>query len=263
MISILILIGSSTSLYIYLVKKTRINKKYLFIDNVIVIIISSALLLMLNHYVTTHKVFSYVIIPLITTGIAFVLTMIRFWRTPKRNVIAGNNEIVSPADGNVIYVKKIPKGQVPVSIKKGLKANLTEITKNQLIKNESWIIGINMTLFDVHKNCSPVSGKIIYNQHFQGVFLSLKDPESLLKNERNTLVIETGEKELFCVIQTASKRVRRIDSYVEVGQAINKGDWIGMIRFGSQVDLIIPAHYEVIVSTGDQVYSKTSIIAKK
>ena len=63
------------------------------------------------------------------------------------------------------------------------------------------------------------------------------------------------------IVQTASKLVRRIDSYVNEGDAITRGTWFGMIRFGSQVDLIIPATCEVAVNLGDQIYAMKTVIA--
>jgi phosphatidylserine decarboxylase len=120
-----------------------------------------------------------------------------------------------------------------------------------------------MTPFDVHKNCAPVSGRIVLNKHINGEFLSLKHPEAILRNERNTLVIQTENNEYFGIIQTASKLVRRIDSYVKENDQITQGKWFGMIRFGSQVDLIIPKQYLPNVKVGQQIFAATSIIAKK
>ncbi len=119
-----------------------------------------------------------------------------------------------------------------------------------------------MTPFDVHKNCAPVEGKVTFSKHTKGSFLSLKDPRSQVQNERHTYVISNGD-ELFGVVQTASRLVRRIDSYVELNQVVSQGQWIGMIRFGSQVDLLIPSQYQVQIQIGDQVYAGQTIISRK
>jgi phosphatidylserine decarboxylase len=194
-------------------------------------------------------------------GFSFLLTMYRFWRTPSRKVLANGDDLASPADGNIIYIKSIDAGEVPISIKNGLEAKISEITETDLLNQGGWLIGINMTPFDVHKNCAPITGRIILNKHINGEFLSLKEPTALVRNERNTLVIETETGKYFGIVQTASKLVKRIDSYVKVGQEIERGDWFGMIRFGSQVDLIIPNSYTINVSLGQQVYAKTTTIA--
>jgi phosphatidylserine decarboxylase len=254
----------STVLYLYLRKKTRIRLIYLFIDNIAVIIITAGIAVVLNSFLEKSLAFiPILLVPILTVGIAFGFTMIRFWRTPKRKVKALSNEIASPADGNVIYIKEIASGEIPVSIKKGLEATLSELSGTALLNQPSWLIGINMTPFDVHKNCAPVSGRIVLNKHINGEFLSLKHPEAILRNERNTLVIQTENNEYFGIIQTASKLVRRIDSYVKENDQITQGKWFGMIRFGSQVDLIIPKQYLPNVKVGQQIFAATSIIAKK
>ena len=251
----------STLTYLYLSKKTRISLKFLYIDNLFVIFLTIVSYLIINEMISqNYQWILFVISPILVLGFAFSLTMIRFWRTPNRKVNAKNHELVPPADGNVIYIKRIDKSEVPISVKKGLKARLDEITQTDLLLTPCWLIGINMTPFDVHKNCAPIEGEIIMNKHISGKFLSLKEPKAILENERNTLVIKNGNI-IVGLVQTASKLVRRIDSYVKEGDNINKGQWFGMIRFGSQVDLIIPASFEVNVELGQQIFAKSTIIA--
>jgi len=250
----------SSCWYYYLHHKTKISKKYLFIDNIIVALLSG----LIDIFIFRQSfILVYIFIPFLVLGFSFALTMIRFWRTPKRKPSGNINDIISSADGNVIYCKKVLEGHIPVSIKNGLEASLTELTGTDILKSSFWIIGINMTPFDVHKNCAPITGEIILNKHINGEFLSLKHPEASIRNERNTLVIKNSDNEFFGIIQTASKRVRRIDSYVKEGQIINKGDWFGMIRFGSQVDMIIPEKFKPIVEIGQQIYAAKTIVAKK
>ncbi|MBE0674551.1 MAG: phosphatidylserine decarboxylase, partial [Bacteroidales bacterium] len=110
--------------------------------------------------------------------------------------------------------------------------------------------------------CAPISGKIMLNQHFNGKFLSLKDPAARNENERNTYVLVNDEVKVG-IVQIASRLVRRIDTYVKEGESVRQGDWIGMIRFGSQVDIIIPSNYLVTVEIGRQVYAAETIIAEK
>ncbi|MCG8696855.1 MAG: phosphatidylserine decarboxylase [Bacteroidales bacterium] len=251
----------STALYLYLNHKTRIDKKFVFIDNSIVILINaifSVLILELLHLEIVYLFIGYIFT---VPGFAFVITMIRFWRTPKRKVKANENELISPADGKVIYIKPIESNEVPVSIKKGIEANLNELTKTDILSTPAWLIGINMTPFDVHKNCCPIDGKVIYAKHFNGKFLSLKSPEAIVENERHTIVIHNNGVQ-YGIVQTASRLVRRIDCYVKEGEEVKKGQWFGMIRFGSQVDIIIPRNYNLDIEVGQQLYACKSIIAK-
>lgn len=256
----------STAMYLYLSWKTRMNKKFLYIDNLIVIIVSFLLSLIAFSYLFSSipKIERFFLslffggLAVITFG--YLLTMLRFWRTPKRKITAKVNEIVSPADGNVIYIKRIDANEIPISIKNGQLNELRELTKTSLLQTPCWLIGINMTPWDVHKNCSPIKGKIILNEHTTGVFLSLKKFDALTLNERNTYVIE-NECLRLGVIQIASKGVRRIDSYVKEGDNVEKGSWLGMIRFGSQVDLVLPIHVKIQITLGQQVYAVKTIIA--
>lgn len=264
-ISLALIVLVSTVMYVYLHYKTHMNWRFLYLDNLYVIALVALLYVAFNRQIgewgivaqCAWTVFCCALIP----ALGYAIMQIRFWRTPNRKINAKKGEMISPADGNVIYIKHV-KGEVPISIKNGVVARLDELTKTPLLKTPCWLVGINMTPWDVHKNCAPIDGKIILNQHTKGDFLSLKKIEALTRNERNTYVIENDEL-MVGVVQTASKGVRRIDSYVKQGERVNQGDWLGMIRFGSQVDLIIPDNYEVLVELGQQIYAKSTIIARK
>lgn len=253
----------STLLYYYLHYKTRISRKYLFQDNVVVILLSFLLsYLLLINLPADWFLLVFVINMGLVVGIAFGITMIRFWRTPNRRSDAAPDCIISPADGNVIYIEEIEAGQVPISVKGHTLAKLEELTKTNILEGPCWLIGINMTPFDVHKNCAPIPGKVILNRHFDGKFLSLKDVNALKENERQTIVFDNNGTKIG-IVQTASKLVRRIDTYVKEGDILKRGQWVGMIRFGSQVDVIIPRKYNVKVKLKDQIYAGESIIAEK
>ncbi len=257
---ILLLIFSffiSTTIYIYLHKKTKISKKFIYLDNILVGLCS----FLLTFYSFGARFISFLISALFVVLFTFTFTMIRFWRKPKRIVSVNECEIVSPADGRIIYINKIETNEVPISTKLNTKMELTEITKTNLLSAPCWQIGINMTPFDVHKNCSPIKGKVILTEYHPGKFFSLKNPLSLVQNERHTYVIQNDQIKVG-VIQIASKRVRRIDSYVKVDDQVLKGQWIGMIRFGSQVDLIVPMTCKLRISVGQQVYAVSTVLAE-
>jgi phosphatidylserine decarboxylase len=264
MVVLLLLLESvviSTLLYLYLNKKTRISLKYLYQDNVVVILLSFLLSWGLLSLLPEYAIIAFVFNAGFVGGIAFAITMIRFWRTPTRTCEACETDIISPADGNVIYVEKVEAGDVPVSVKGNTFSKLEELTKTNILAGPCWLIGINMTPFDVHKNCAPIPGKVILNQHFDGKFLSLKLGEALKENERNTMVFDNNGLKVG-IVQIASKMVKRIDTYVKEGEILNRGQWVGMIRFGSQVDVIIPRKYNVKVKVKDQIYAGETIIAE-
>jgi phosphatidylserine decarboxylase len=256
----------STLLYYYLHKKTRMNLKFMYIDNFIVATLAFLISYLCYSYIISDIgdlmwfIISLVIGGFFIVSIGYALTMYRFWRSPNRKVTASENEIVSPADGNVLYIKRIEAGETPISIKNGHLNKLEELTKTSLLENPCWLIGINMTPWDVHKNCSPIDGIITLNKYARGKFLSLKLFESLTENERNTYVIENNKLKVG-IVQIASKGVRRINSYVQQGSTVKRGDWLGMIRFGSQVDVILPYNCNVKIKAGQQIYAIKTVIA--
>jgi len=190
------------------------------------------------------------------------LLLWRFHRDPERIPPEDHNAIVSPADGRVIYVKKIEDGEIPFSEKKGRKFSLGDFVHSKVFSNEGYLIGIMMSYLDVHVNRAPIGGKISLLKHIKGLFISLKKKEAVVQNERVFSVIDNG---LFKVgiVQIASRLVRKIVPYVREGQEIQRGERIGMIRFGSQVDLILPdlPSLHITISTGEEVKAGISILA--
>jgi len=186
----------------------------------------------------------------------------RFYRDPERTPPGNENAILSPADGKVIYVKKIEKGKIPFSEKNGEKFSLKEYIQADALWNEGHLIGIEMTVLDVHVNRAPITGKIRLITHIKGKFLSMKKKDAVIQNERALIIIENKNLKLG-VVQIATRLVRRIVSYIQEGQEVKRGERIGMIKFGSQVDVILP-DYSVIkihVRSGQKVMAGASIIA--
>ncbi len=199
------------------------------------------------------------ILLLIALSIAFF-----FYRDPERNSPQREGVIVSPADGKVLYVKEIRNGEVPFSKKKGRKFKLEELTKVDFLKNTmAYQIGIGMNFLNVHVNRAPISGQVVFLKHIPGKFLSLKREEAVLVNERVTISIENSTFKV-AVVQIASRLVRRIVPYVREGQRVSRGERIGIIKFGSQVDLLLPElpGLKICVKPGDEVIAGVSIVAE-
>ncbi|MBN2415897.1 phosphatidylserine decarboxylase [bacterium] len=196
-------------------------------------------------------------------GVLLITAMlINFFRDPERRDPDDPDALVSPADGTVIYVKRIEGGAVPVSEKKGRSFPLTELVETELLGKTALLVGIEMSIVNVHVNRAPAAGTVIHLQHIPGAFLSLRHEEAPFRNERCTTVIDTGSC-LIGVVQIASRLVRRIVSYVRAGDTVGRGQRIGMIRFGSQVDVVIPdnAGMTVAVKPGDTVTAGETRIA--
>ena len=128
--------------------------------------------------------------------------------------------------------------------------NLSDILKNEIDTSLDYIlIGIQMSFFDVHYQRSPIEGIIYDKKYIPGKFLDLRFSRKILEfeGERNVTYIKETDSNFFAiVIQLASNSVRRIVSYVNLNEKIKKGEKIGVIKFGSQVDLIIPADHVIL-----------------
>ncbi len=153
-----------------------------------------------------------------------------FFRDPDRTPTGDEDDAVSPADGKVISIK-----------------NRT--------------ICIFMNIHNVHVNRSPLSGTVTHIDYKPGGYIPAFNKDSYV-NERNHVVLKTEHSTLE-ITQIAGVLTRRIVSYISEGSHINRGERIGMIRFGSRVDVIIPEGYRFTVRLNDKVKAGETIIAKR
>ena len=190
------------------------------------------------------------------------ILLYRFYRDPERQPPARDDVVVSPADGEVVYVRRSAGGRVPVSSKHGRDHALDELTKTPLALQEAVVIGIALSFLDVHVNRAPIAGRVGSHRHYKGTFGSLKRPQNVLENERATTVIEGGGRQV-AVVLIASRLVRRIVTFIREGDQVACGQRIGAIRFGSQVDLVVPSRpeLEVCVDVGDRLQAGESVVA--
>lgn len=186
----------------------------------------------------------------------------RFYRDPDREPPDAADVVVSPADGEVIYIRQAVGGELPVSTKHGRSYRLDELTGCPLEAQDATVIGIAMNFLDVHVNRAPIAGRVVRRQHFPGAFGSLRLPEMTFENERATTVIENPRLQL-AVVQIASRLVRQIVGWVADGDLVALGSRIGVIRLGSQVDVVLPTRPDlsVLVSPGDKVRAAVSVLA--
>lgn len=203
-----------------------------------------------------------------------------FFRNPPRTVPVGDN-IVSPADGTVVYVKIVEPEDEVIVIKQGIAARIKDIVKQDM-DSRKVLIGIFMSPFNVHYNRAPLSGTVeqirhhppktanlhMGPMHFRTFFNQPPFYENslhILENERTVTRIRGEYKgsELSCyVVQIAGRSVSGIDSYIPEGGEVSKGEVFGMIRIGSQVDLIVPQLPDMCtkVRPGDKVKAGESIL---
>ncbi|HEY40941.1 MAG TPA: phosphatidylserine decarboxylase family protein [Dehalococcoidia bacterium] len=195
--------------------------------------------------------------------ITALIILARFYRDPERSPTVTENVILSPADGTVVYVNKVERGEDVVATKGERKFKLNEITDTDLLPNTVCLVGIDMNILNVHVNRAPIAGKTLLRKRIAGRFVSLRQQESETLNERVTTVISNG---MFSVgvVQIASRLVRRIVSYINEGDDLQIGQRIGAIVFGSQVDVAIPEleNLSIEVKPGDEVKAGISIVAR-
>ena len=222
---------------------------------------------------------------LIILMILIVLAIYIFWRTfyffrnPKRVVPEGDEIIVSPADGTVIYIKEVKKGMCPISIKKNKEIPLSKYTKFNCLENKDYyLIGVYMSVLNVHYNRAPIEGEVKLQDYIPGFNIPMFSPmvniilkrrpyeragRYLLQNARNLLWIE-GDDISVGVVQIADIWVSKIISFAKEGSHLKKGDLIGLIRMGSQVDLLLPANeVRINCELGQKVKAGESVLAYK
>ena len=253
----------STSMFIFWVAKGGFNRRFLYTDNIILVIVSSLINIGIYENIEMPLwVMTPVVCGFTVLFLFIALFFYRFFRNPTRKISGSKNDIVSPADGRIIYIKELESNQIPVTVKKKRIANISEITKTDILQQPCYLIGIAITLFDVHMNRSPIDGKIILVKHTPGTSIGLNTPESTLTNERNTTVFEREDGVKAGVVQIAARGVNRCIVIPKEGENVERGSIFGKIRWGSQTDLIIPRNCEIMVREGEQVHAGSTIIGK-
>lgn len=174
-------------------------------------------------------------------GLAGFLFFSYFFRDPERPIPPGPEVMVSPADGKVILTDEVP--QAPY------------------LNGPARRIAVFMNLFDVHVNRAPAAGAVTLARHREGCFKAAFREDACTLNEQLALVLEEDGRRLL-VVQIAGLLARRIVSYVQEGQRLEKGERLGMICFGSRVDLYLPPTAQILVKAGDRVRAGSSIVAR-
>jgi phosphatidylserine decarboxylase len=164
-----------------------------------------------------------------------------FFRDPERDIPLEPGVVVAPADGKVVFAD--------------------EVQEDRYLQSPARRVAIFMNVFDVHVNRAPVAGTVAVAQHRDGCFKAAWREDACTLNEQMALILEAEGRPVL-VVQIAGLLARRIVSYVKPGQHLEKGERLGMICFGSRVDLYLPPEAEILVKVGDRVKAGSSIIAK-
>ena len=179
-------------------------------------------------------------IPLAALGILLALFSVWFFRNPDRTPPSGAGVVVSPADGRIVYAGESPPGRYALVAGKR--------------------VSIFMSPFDVHVNRAPVTGRVASVRYHKGAFHVASVDKASLMNEQNGVEIVTPGGRTVTYVQIAGMLARRIVCDLKEGDAVRQGQRVGMIRFGSRVDLYLPAEVRLSVASGDRVRAGESVV---
>ena len=178
--------------------------------------------------------------------LAFVLTILALWvayffRDPERIGERGKQLVIAPADGKIVQI--------------------AVVDEPAFVQSKAQRISIFMNVFNVHVNRYPVSGTVQYVHYNKGKFINAAADKASLENEQSSVGIET-ESNRILVRQIAGLIARRIVTYSKVGEKVNQGDRMGIIRFGSRVDVFLPLGAKLRVAVGQTTVAGVTVLGE-
>jgi phosphatidylserine decarboxylase len=170
--------------------------------------------------------------------------LLAFFRDPERTPPDGEESVISPADGRV--------------------ADVEELSEGEFLGAEAVRVGIFMSLFNVHVNRAPVSGKVLFRDYRPGKFHNAMVAQASSENECSLVGIERGDGTRVLVRQIAGVIARRIVCDCPVGSELTRGERFGMVKFGSRLEVYVPkaSGFRPAVAVGDRVKAGTSVIGR-
>lgn len=178
--------------------------------------------------------------------LAFVFTLLTLWviyffRDPERTGPRGDDLVIAPADGRVIQV--------------------SEVDEPAFLHGRAIRVSIFMNVFNVHVNRYPISGTVRYVHYNPGKFLNAAVDKASLENEQMSVGIEHARGRLL-VRQIAGLIARRIVTYSREGDSVEQAEKLGLIRFGSRVDVFLPPGTDIAVKVGEHTVAGTTVVAR-
>lgn len=182
--------------------------------------------------------------PLGWLGVVATLWCAYFFRDPDRVTPIREGLVTSAADGKIIDVDDVvPPAELGLSAQRVCR------------------ISVFLSLFDVHIARAPVSGRIVRSFYVPGHFFNAALDKASEENERRALVIETPQGEQFGVVLIAGLVARRIVTFVQEGDSVTAGDRLGLIRFGSRIDVYLPEKGRPLVAPGQRAIGGETVLA--
>ena len=199
------------------------------------IIVNGLIHFFLNDY-QIIKIIGYVV-----TGFLTVV-ILQFFRSPTRNWVPKEGEIISPADGKVVVIE--------------------EVMETEYFNEKRLQVSVFMSPVNVHINRYPIPGLLKYYKYHPGLYLVAWHPKSSTENERTTAVVEDSKGRTVLFRQIAGALARRIVFYGKEGEQVDQNQECGFIKFGSRVDLLLPLDVELNVKLNEKVQGGITSIAK-
>jgi phosphatidylserine decarboxylase len=172
---------------------------------------------------------------------ALFALLLYFFRDPERISPTGERLILSPADGRVMEVR--------------------QAHEPRFLGGPGVKISVFMSLLNVHVNRAPVEGRVALVRHVPGRFLQAFRPEASDVNEHNLIGLESCQGRVL-VKRVAGILARRIVCWVQISQEMHAGERLGVIKFGSRVELYLPLDVEPVVQVGDRVRAGVTVVAR-
>jgi phosphatidylserine decarboxylase len=176
-------------------------------------------------------------------GIVLTVWCVTFFRDPQRVTPQTDNLIIAPADGRIIIVDKVTPPEELGFTEKMLK------------------ISIFMNVFNVHVNRAPTSGVVEKILYIPGKFINASFDKASIHNERQSFIMNTTNGKKIAFVQIAGLVARRIVKFIEEGKSVKPGEKVGLIKFGSRVDVYLPANIVPLVSVGQTTIAGETILA--
>lgn len=177
-----------------------------------------------------------------TASIVVLVLVLQFFRNPTRNTTLNDKHIISPVDGKIVNIEKV--------------------YEKEYFKDDRIQVSIFMSPLNVHVTRYPISGLVKYSKYHPGEYLVAWHPKSSEKNERTTVVIENNAVGEILYRQIAGAVARRIVNYAKVDKNVTQGKDAGFIKFGSRVDLFLPADSNLNVKINQSVRGGEDIISE-
>ncbi|GAM11407.1 phosphatidylserine decarboxylase proenzyme [Geobacter sp. OR-1] len=172
-------------------------------------------------------------------SLLLTLFIVFFFRNPPRTAPSGEKKVIAPADGRVIYIGTAFEPHLGQEMSK---------------------ISIFMSVFNVHINRAPLTGKVLDSFYISGKFLDVRHERATFENEQSGLVIETAGGRRIVVVQVAGLIARRIVCYAGKGDQLERGKRYGLIRFGSRLDVYLPKETEITVAMGEKTVAGETVL---